>query len=200
MLTPTFNQTYTVRLAVQLPGAPLPCWGVGELAKSLQTIYDADAAPAGQFELELLGHTLIVTLLRDIAEDLAGTNRFADDGMTADSVQEQLAAEYHYCLDNLPEGALGQAQVVGRLILDELTELRAKVEGLPHQMTKVRLVCEWIMPAGTTMEQVRKALHDHREMVDLVSIRGAERETAEFYVEVPGAQLGTYTLLDLVNP
>lgn len=200
MLTPTFNQSYTVRLAVQLPALDQSGWGVGELAKSLQTIYDADAAPAGQFELELLGRTLIVTLLRDIAEDLAFTIRRADDGMTTDSVQEQLATEYYYCLGNLPEGVTGQTAVLGKLILDELIELRAKVEGLPCQMTKVRLVCEWIMPAGTTMEQVRKALHDHREMVDLVSIRGAEREKAEFYVEMPGENIGIYTLLDLVKP
>lgn len=197
MLTPTFNQSYTVRLAVLLPE---DVNDQGELVKSLQAFYDGDCAPAGSFELELLGRFLVITLGRTISDDLEATNRFADDGMTEITVQEQLEAEYHEALYQLPAGALGQTRELASLIMLELGKRTAKVEGLPCQMVKVRLVCEWVMPAGVTLEQVRTTLHHNRDTLDLISIRGAERELAEFYVEMPGGPIGTYTALDLANP
>ena len=116
------------------------------------------------------------------------------------NVVEQLAAEYQEAYDNGPEGQFGQTQILTLAILNTLKQHKAVVAGLPCQMVKVRLVCEWVMPAGMTLEQVRTTLHHNRDTLDLISIRGAERELAEFYVEMPGGPIGTYTALDLANP
>lgn len=199
MLTPTFNSTYTVKLVILLgdDADDAVDYPATELAKSLQALYDQDVAPAGFFDLEKIGSHLVVTLERSIGDDaevLGGRD------MDEFNVVEQLAAEYREAYDNGPEGQFGQTQILTLAILNTLKRHKAVVAGLPCQMVKVRLVCEWVMPAGMTLEQVRTTLHHNRDSLDLISIRGAERELAEFYVKMPGGPIGTYTALDLVNP
>jgi hypothetical protein len=197
MLTPTFNQSYTVRLAVLLPE---DVNNEAELAKSLQALYEGGSI-AGHFHLELLGRFLVVTLERSIGDDAGcGSTLFDNLGMTWITVQDQLALEYEEALQNLPAGALGQTQQLGMLIMTTLRKHEAKVEGLRSQMVRINLSVTWLMPGNATAEDVKKKLVYHKDVVDLLSMSGAERTKAGFTVIMPGAEAPiTYTLLDLVQ-
>jgi hypothetical protein len=199
MLTPTFNQSYTVKLVVTLDSAEHQ---VGELAKSLQTFYDGDCAPAGQFWLELVGQHLIVTLLRDIGEDLSATNHFVDrGGMTQTTVQDQLEQEYSHCIDQLPVGTPGQVEALATMICLALRRHHGVVEGLPCQMVLIRLQVQWVAPAGITGDDVVKRLQYLASSLDgMLSIPGVEREYVKIIVDRPATPQRVYNLIDLVKP
>lgn len=193
-MTPVFNSTYTVRLATLLPEGP---HDQAELTKSLQAIYDAETGLAGGFELELLGDFLVVTLGRSISDDIE-CSTLVEAGMTPITVQDQLVRELEFALQCLPEGSLGQTYELGMLIIQALRKHKATVAGLPCQMVRIRLTCEWLMPGDATAEDVKKKLQYHKHGVDLLSVQGAEREKVEFQVDMPGAEAThVYTLLDL---
>lgn len=198
MLTPAFNSTYTIRLATLLPEGP---HDQAELTKSLQAIYDAETGLAGDFELELLGDFLVVTLGRSISDDIE-CNTLVEAGMTPITVQDQLVRELEFALQCLPEGSLGQTYELGVLIIQALRKHKATVAGLPCQMVKVRLVCEWALPAGISQDEMhRKLVYLASGLDGMLTIQGGEREKVEILVDLPGTEAGhIYRLLDLVKP
>lgn len=133
ILTATFNESYTVKMIIDWPRRALVDPTLAELVAELQAVYTGDEspAPAGFFELEPIGDRLVVTLERSIGDDLGCSNTFAEEGLTVDNVQQQLAAEYFDAIGD-QDGEMGGPKIA-RMILQELTLRRCQVRGLPSQ-------------------------------------------------------------------
>jgi hypothetical protein len=151
---PKFLKTYEIKLVITEPlEVPLD-----RRMSDIKKLMDGDYAPAGFITVEVIGRSTVITVERNIGEDLEATNRFADDGFNPDSVALQLAGEISYVLDTTEvENPTAQSMV------EELNEGRFKVTGLPRQYPLCKIEATLLGPdkqgfAGKDWDLLRTTL------------------------------------------
>lgn len=154
---PKFLETYEIKLVITEPiEVPLD-----RRMADIKKLMDGDYAPAGFITVEVIGRSTVITVERNIGEDLEATNRFADDGFHPDSVARQLAGEIRYVLDNT-DGENPTAESIE----EELNECRFKVTGLPRQYPLCKIEATLLAPEkGSFSDKEWDLLRDSLEQV-----------------------------------
>lgn len=154
---PKFLKTYEIKLVITEPlEVPLD-----RRMSDIKKLMDGDYAPAGFITVEVIGRSTVITVERNIGEDLEATNRFADDGFNPDSVALQLAGEISYVLDTTEvENPTAQSMA------EELNEGRFKVTGLPRQYPLCKIEATLLAPdKGSFADKEWDLLRDTLEQV-----------------------------------
>lgn len=191
---PEFLKTYEIKLVITEPlEVPLD-----RRMADIKKLMDGEYAPAGFITVEVIGRSTVITVERNIGEDLEATNRFADDGFNPDSVALQLAGEISYVLDNTEvENPTAQSMV------EELNEGRFKVTGLPRQYPLCKIEATLLGPdkqafSESRWKRLQEVLQEAVQGREALMLKEAQAVLVGLRVTVDEQQVHYYDSGDLL--